>query len=43
MTDAGRDRVDAVKKRFKAMGIETNEPKWSSWVLECSLEMAKRK
>jgi hypothetical protein len=40
MTDNGRDRIDAVEARFKAMEIDTGDPKWSSWVLDRMLEGA---
>ena len=40
MTDIAKDRVTAIKKRFKEMGIETGDPKWSSWVLDQLLDSA---
>jgi hypothetical protein len=38
MTDNDRDRVNAMKARFQAMGTAGGEPTWSSWLLQRLLD-----
>ena len=40
MTSTLRNPVDTIKNRFMEMGIETSDPKWSSWVIDRLLEGA---